>query len=545
VYCWSLFPLSSTEINPLSEFRNLEGAVTIEEVSAAELRKSLDAGAFTIRQLVQACLDRIAAMDKTGPTLNAVIELNPDALTIADALDAELTAGTIRGPLHGIPVLLKDNIATADGMENTAGSLALVGAKPIRDAFITTRLRNAGAVILGKTNLSEWANIRDGNSSDGWSGRGGQTVNPYRLDRNPSGSSSGSGVAAAASYAPLTVGTETNGSIVSPSSASGIVGLKPTVGLVSRSGIIPISHSQDTAGPMTRTVMDAAMLLNVLAAPDLSDPAHLPTEPGASTRPGYPTRPAAVLDPVDYVAGLDLDALVGARIGVIRQATGFTRATGLAFESALKILRDAGVELIDPVEIANFKEIESSPVGLDIMLWELKPGLAAYLRNYTESGFPIRTIDDIISFNEEHADLELPYFDQSLFVRSAAKTDLDDPAYIGPVAKLQQQARAALDTVLDQHHLDALVAPTSGPATKIDLVNGEHGYGGSCTLPAIAGYPLITVPAGYHFGLPIGISFIGRAWSEATLLRLGHAFEQVASPRRPPQYLPGSVIPAE
>ena len=533
---------SSTENSPLCEFRNLEGTVTIEEVSAAELRKSLDVGAFTIRQLVQACLDRIAAMDKCGPTLNAVIELNPDALTIADALDAELTAGTTRGPLHGIPVLLKDNIATADNMENTAGSLALVGAKPTRDAFITTQLRNAGAVILGKTNLSEWANIRDENSTDGWSGRGGQTVNPYRLDRNPSGSSSGSGVAAAASYAPLTVGTETNGSIVSPSSASGIVGLKPTVGLVSRSGIIPISHSQDTAGPMTRSVMDAAMLLNVLAAEDPSDPAHLPTAPDASTRPGFPVRPAAGLEPVDYVAGLALDALNGARIGVLRQATGFTRATDLAFESTLSILRDAGAELIDPAAIPNFEEIESSPVGLDIMLWELKAGLAAYLRDYTDPDFPIRTIDDIIRFNEEHADLELPYFDQSLFVRSAAKTDLDDSAYIGPVAKLQQHARKALDTVLDQHHLDALVAPTSSPATKIDLVNGEHGYGGSSTLPAIAGYPLITVPAGYHFGLPIGISFIGRAWSEATLLRLAYAFEQTANLRQPPRYLPGSVL---
>jgi amidase len=522
--------------------------VTIEEVPVSALRASLDSGEFTIRELVQACLDRIEAMDKVGPCLNAVIEINPDALVIADALDAELAAGTIRGPLHGIPILLKDNIATADGMENTAGSLALVGAKPTRDAFITTRLRDAGAVILGKTNLSEWANIRSGKSTSGWSGRGGQTVNPYALDRSPYGSSSGSGVAVAASYVPLAVGTETNGSIVAPATASGIVGLKPTIGLVSRSGIIPISHSQDSAGPMARSVWDAALLLNALTAVDPEDPAHAVESAVGSSgtpQPGFPAHPDGGFRSIDYTANLDADALRGARIGVVHDAGSFSPATNSIFTEALARLKAAGAEFMEPVEIAGRKEVESNQASFELMMRELRHGLAGYLREYTDPAFPIRTIEDIIAFNKDHADEELRYFDQGLFEYSATTGSLDDSAYQEQVGALQHQARMGIDTAFDAHQLDAVISPTGWPAAKLDLVNGDHQLGGSSTLSAVAGYPILTVPAGYHFGLPTGISFIGRAWSEATLLRLAYAFEQVASPRRPPRYLPGSVIPAE
>lgn len=522
------------------------GSVDIVEKSVSELRASLDDGSFTIRALVQACLDRMAVFDKSGPTLNAIIELNPEALSLADELDAELQSGNKRGPLHGIPILLKDNIATADGMENTAGSLALVGAKPTRDAFIATLLRDAGAIIIGKTNLSEWANIRSTQSTSGWSGRGGQTVNPYRLDRNPSGSSSGSGVAVAASYVPLAIGTETNGSIVSPANASGIVGLKPTIGLVSRSGIIPISHSQDSAGPMTRSVLDAAILLNILAVDDPADPAlqnnaYVATD--ATPRPGFPVRPKNGVPQIDYTADLAADGLRGARIGVLRGLTGFSRGVDAIFESALETLREAGAEIVDPVEIATYKEVTSNQVGLDLMLWELKPGLAAYFEEYVSPEFPIRTIHDIIKCNREHADLELRYFDQDLFERSAQMSNLDDPNYTTSVGRLQQLARTGIDLALDENRLDAIVAPTGSPATKLDLINGNHNKGGSSTMSAISGYPLLTVPAGYRFDMPVGISFIGRAWSEATLLRLGHAFELAADVRIPPSYIAGSVMP--
>jgi amidase len=536
-------------------FTYQEGAVAIEEVPVSALREALDAGEFSIRELVQACLDRIDAFDQRGPNLNAVIELNGNALTLADELDAELAAGNSRGMLHGIPVLIKDNIATADGMENTAGSLALVGAKPTKDAFIVTRLRDAGAVILGKTNLSEWANIRSFWSTSGWSGRGGQTVNPYVLDRNASGSSTGSAVAVAASYVPIAVGTETNGSIVSPASHCGIVGLKPTVGLVSRSGIIPISHSQDSAGPMGRTVMCVATLLNALAAPDPADPAQAesaatpvagatPATPGdAAPPPGYPAKPEGGVPTIDYVAQLMDDGLQGARIGVLRGAAGFSPASDRVFAEAIAVLTGAGAEVIDPVEIPTREEVESSPDGLEVLLWELKPGLAAYLEEYTDPAFPIRTLEDIIRFNNEHADVELRYFDQSLFDLAAAKSDLSDEAYLAAAGTLQHLARTGIDAVMDEHQLDAIIAPANGPATKIDLINGDHWLGGTSTMTAVAGYPILTVNAGYHFGLPVGVNFMGKAWSEATLLRLGHAFEQAAQTRQPPQYVPGSVIP--
>jgi amidase len=518
---------------------------SIEEVSVPELRAALDAGILTVRQLVQACLDRIAAFDLQGPALHAVIELNPEALEIADRLDRELAVGEMRGPLHGIPVLLKDNIATADGMENTAGSLALVGAKPVKDAFVTTRLRDAGTVILGKTNLSEWANIRSSHSTSGWSGRGGQTRNPYQVDRNPSGSSSGSGVAVAASYVPLALGTETNGSIVSPSSANGIVGIKPTVGLVSRTGVIPISHSQDTVGPMARSVTDAAMLLTVLAVADPTDPAN---QRGSSTTggPSFPERLPPNSSPIDYVSHLDADGLRGARIGVLRGTMGFNRSSDEVFSDALAVLAAAGAELVDPVEIPTRKAIESNSDTVELMLWELSPDLLAYFAEFVAPPFPIRTLADIVRFNNEHAAAELRYFDQDLFHRALEKSPLDDPAYLALAGSLQDMARAkGLDAVLDGNRLDAIVAPTAAPANKLDLIHGDTRLGGTSTVAAVAGYPLITLPAGYRFGMPVGITFMGRAWSEATLIRLAFAFEQASTPRRAPEYLPPTVLPPD
>lgn len=538
----------------------------VESMSVADLQAALGNGEMTVRELVQACLDRIAGLDQEGPALNAVIELNPDALTIADELDAELEAGTPRGPFHGIPVLIKDNIATADEMETTAGSLALVGIKPVEDATVARLLREAGAVILGKTNLSEWANIRSFQSTSGWSGRGGQTLNPYQLDRNPSGSSSGSAAAVAAGYVPVTVGTETNGSIVSPAGHCGVVGIKPTVGLVSRFGVIPISHSQDTAGPMGRSVADAAALLNVLAVQDEEDPAQggpsfeaagagisaaPPSSPASSPVPEeefpvYPPKPAGGVPVVDYTAELDPSGLQGARIGVLRSAAGFSPLADAVFEEALAALRDGGAEVIDPVEMPSAADISSTPDGLELLLWELKADLAAWFTQLLPVDAPIRSLADVIAFNDAHPDEEMPYFDQSLFLLAEAKTGLDDPEYIAAASRLQQLGRTnGIDAVLREHQLDAIVAPTNAPASKIDLVNGDHFLGGSSTPAAIAGYPLVTVPAGYRFGLPVGITFMGTAYSEATLVKLAYAFEQRIAVWRAPEFLPGAVIPPE
>jgi len=535
----------------------------IEEVSVADLRQALDAGEMTVRELVQASLDRIEAMDQAGPTLRAVIETNPEALDIADTLDQELANGQSRGPMHGIPVLIKDNIATADQMQTTAGSYALEGAVPTRDAFIAERLREAGAVIIGKANLSEWANIRSVWSSSGWSGRGGQAVNPYQLDRNASGSSSGSAIAVAASYVPVAVGTETNGSIVSPSGHCGVVGIKPTVGLVSRSGIIPISHWQDTAGPMGRTVADAAALLNVLAADDPEDPAQAGgtsatavaapvASPGATPEASaaslaYPARPAGGLEAIDYTSVLDENGLEGAKIAVWRSGASFTPATMASFETSLQALRDAGAELVDPVELPSQADLSSSPDGLEVLLWDLKWDIEAYIEGYVEPSFPIRTLADIVAFNKEHADRELPWFGQDLFESSVNKTELSDPEYIAAVGRLQRWGRAeGIDAVIKEYGVDAIVAPTNAPASRIDLVNGDHWLGGTSTPSAVAGYPIVTLPAGEHAGLPIGISFIGPAYSEATLIRLAYAFEQATQVRRPPQYVaPGVLPPAE
>ena len=494
-------------------------AFAIEEATVAELQAGMASGRFTARQLAEAYLARIATVD---PQLRSVLEVNPDALVTAGALDAERREKGARGPLHGIPVLLKDSIATADRMETTAGSLALMGVKPPRDAFLVERLRAAGAVILGKTNLSEWANIRSSHSSSGWSARGGQTRNPYALDRNPCGSSSGTGVAVAANLAAVGVGTETDGSIVCPSSATGLVGMKPTVGLVSRSGIVPIAASQDTAGPMARTVADAAALLTVLAGVDPADPAT------AASRGRVPK---------DYTAFLDADGLRGARIGVARKKLfGISDAVDRLMEDAVAEMRRRGAVIVDPADIPHLGEYDEAE--LEVLLYELKAGMERYLADWAP-GAPVRNLQDVIAFNQRHREEEMPYFGQDLFEKAARKGPLTDRAYRRALAKARRLSRReGLDAVFDRHRLDAIVAPTGGPAWVTDLVNGDHFVLGSSTPAAVAGYPAITVPVGQVFGLPVGITFMGRPWSEATLLRLAHAYEQATRLRRPPRLAP-------
>lgn len=509
----------------------------IEEVSLGELRASLDHGEFTVRTLVQACLDRIASMDRTGPALHAVIDVNAEALAIADDLDRELRDGRSRGLMHGIPVLLKDSIATTDGMQNTAGSLALDGALPRKEAFVTARLREAGAVILGKANMSEWANIRSSRSSSGWSARGGQALNPYQLDRTPSGSSSGSAVAVAASYAPVAIGTETNGSICSPAGACGIVGIKPTVGLVSRSGVIPISSLQDTTGPMTRTVADAAMVLNALAGDDPDDPAQR-----GDDNPLFPQRRDRT--PVDYTSALDPDGLRGARIGIWRTPLARSSATQVVFERALVAMREAGAILVDPVEICSLDEMTHDRNTLDLMLWRLGPDIAAYMREYTDPGFPVRNLGDVVAFNRKHRDREMPWFGQDILELGLEAESQDEAVYEALATKLHRLAREdGIDAVMREHGLDAIIAPANAPATPIDLVNGDHHIGGSSTPSAVAGYPIVTVPAGLYAGLPVGVNFLGGAFSEETLIRLAYGYEQASQARRPPTYAAPGVLP--
>ncbi|RKI05270.1 amidase [Corallococcus sp. AB038B] len=498
------------------------GAFSLEEATVAELRAGLESGKHTARGLTEAYLERIRALDRTGDLpLCSVIELNPDALTLADALDAERMVKGARGPLHGIPVLIKDNIATADKMQTTAGSLALVGAVPPRDAFIVERLRAAGAVLLGKTNLSEWANFRSTHSMSGWSGRGGLCRNPYALDRTPSGSSSGSGAATAASFCAVSVGTETDGSIVSPASACALVGLKPTVGLVSRAGIIPISSTQDTAGPMTRTVADAAALLSVLAGEDSRDAAT-----AAGKGRAHP----------DYTKFLDPQGLKGARIGVPRERFfGYHPATDAVVERALEVMKAQGAVLVDPVVLPNLAKLDEPE--LDVMLYEFKAGLEAWLAQLGE-GAPVRTLADLIAFNEKNREREMPYFGQELLLQAQKKGPLTDTAYKKALAACRRYSRAeGLDAVMNKHKLDALVAPTQAPAGPIDLVLGDHWLGSSSTPAAVSGYPTLTVPAGDVYGLPVGVSFIGRAWSEPVLLKLAYAYEQVSHARRKPGFL--------
>jgi amidase len=480
-------------------------------------------GDLTSGRICAAYLERIEAVDRAGPTLRSVIETNPEALAIAERLDAERKAGRVRGPLHGIPVLIKDNIATHDRMSTTAGSLALDGVIAPRDAFLVERLRAAGAVILGKTNLSEWANFRSTQSSSGWSGRGGQCRNPYALDRNPCGSSSGTGAAIAANLAAVGIGTETDGSIVCPSSANALVGLKPTVGLVSRSGIIPIAHTQDTAGPMCRTVEDAAILLSVIAGVDSGDAA-------TGRRAGGP---AAELDYAQY---LDANGLKGARIGVARaKVWGYSPEADRVCAAALDVLRAAGAELVDPADIPNLGEYDGAE--FEVLLYEFKADLNAYLAQWAP-GAPVKTLADLIAFNERERAREMPYFGQEIFVSAEAKGPLTDQAYRDALEKCGHLSRAeGLDKVLAEHRLDAIVAPTGSPPWPIDLVNGDHFIGASSTPGAVSGYPHVSVPAGFIFGLPVGLTFIGRPWSEGTLLKLAYAYEQAAKPRRPPRFL--------
>jgi amidase len=477
------------------------------------------AGALSSRVLVEAYLSRIAALDRQGPQLRSVIEPNPDALSIADALDAERRAKGPRGPLHGVPVLLKDNVDTADRTATTAGSLALEGSRPRQDAPLARRLREAGAVLLGKANMSEWANFRSTRSVSGWSARGGQCRNPYALDRNPCGSSSGSAVAVSANLAPLAVGTETDGSIVCPATTCGIVGIKPTVGLVSRTGVIPISQTQDTAGPMARTVADAAALLTALAGPDPRDRATAGAPKGAA----------------DYTRFLDAEGLRGARIGVGRNMAGFHPDTDRLFDEAVAEMKRRGAEIVDPADVPKLKDLGDPE--FEVMLYEFKAGLEAYFASLGPKA-PVKTLAEAVAFNERNRDREMPFFGQEIFLRAVEKGPLTTPAYreaLETCGRLSRQE--GLDAVLEKHRLDALVAPTGAPAWVIDPVSGDHYVGGNSTPAAVAGYPAVTVPMGFVFGLPVGVSFIGRAWSEATLVRLAFAYEQATRHRRPPRFL--------
>ena len=493
----------------------------LDEITIDELRNGLKSGKYSVRSITEKYISHIKEIDKAGPAINSIIELNPDALKIADELDKELKEKGTRSPMHGIPVLLKDNIDTIDNMETTAGSLALVGSRPQKDSHVAKRLRDAGALILGKTNLSEWANMRSTHSTSGWSGRGGLTKNPYALDRNTSGSSSGSGAATAANLCAVSIGSETDGSVVSPSSLNGLVGIKPTVGLVSRAGIIPISHSQDTAGPMTRTVRDGAILLSVMAGVDSEDEATQ-----NSKRKAYP----------DYTKFLDKNGLKGARIGVLRAYFGFLPSVDKVINSSLEILKQNGAILIDPIEIDSLGRFDDSEST--VLLYELKADMAAYLK-HRGPNTPFKTLKDLIDFNEKHADKEMPYFNQELFLKGEAKGPLTDKEYIDALEKNHRLTREeGIDAVMDKHNLDAIVSPTDSPAWMTDLVDGDHFLGGSSQLPAVSGYPHITVPAGQVFGLPIGISFFGRAWSEPVLLKIAYAFEQVTKARKPPKFLP-------
>jgi len=492
----------------------------LEEAKIIELQDGMKSGKFTARSLTEKYLARIQEIDRSGPGVNSVIEINPDALAIAGALDAERKSKGPRGPIHGIPFLIKDNIGTADRMMTTAGSLALSGFTPSRDAFVAQRLRESGAVLLGKTNLSEWANIRSGHSSSGWSGRGGQTRNPYALDRNPCGSSSGSGAAASASLCAAAVGTETDGSIVCPSSANGLVGIKPTLGLLSRSGIIPIAHSQDTPGPMARTVTDAAILLGALAGVDPADPATAATQGHASA---------------DYTQFLDPKGLRGARIGVVRKLFGSYESIGALMTGALDAMKREGAVLVDPVEIETLGKFDDSEFL--VLLYELKADLNAYLQQWPNA--PVKSLKEVIEFNDRNRQKEMPYFGQDIFLKAEEKGPLTAKEYLDALEKNRRLAGPeGIDAVMDKNHLDALVAPTGGVPWLIDLVAGDHDTGGSSSPAAVAGYPDVTVPSGFIFGLPVGISFFGRAWSEPTLLKLAFAFEQATRFRRPPRFLP-------
>jgi amidase len=517
----SALAASCSSVSPAFETKSSAGSFGLDEITVAELQEGMTSGRFTAHSITEKYLERIEAIDKHGPAINSVIEVNPDALSIAKELDKERKQKHLRGPLHGIPVLIKDNIDTSDRMMTTAGSLALVGSKPPKDSKVAQKLREAGAVILGKTNLSEWANIRSNQSTSGWSGRGGQTKNPYVLDRNPCGSSSGSGAAVSANLCAIALGTETDGSIVCPASANGVVGLKPTVGLWSRTGIVPISHSQDTPGPLCRTVRDVAILLGALTGVDDEDSAT-----SESRGKSY----------ADYTQFLVADGLRGARIGVVRKTFGFNAAVDALIGRALEQLKAQGAVLVDPADIETRGKFDDSETT--VFMYELKADLNAYLARLGPRA-PVHSLQEIIEFNENHREQEMRYFGQELFLKSQLKGPLTSQEYLEALKKNHQLARTeGIDAVMDKHKLDALVAPTGGPAWLTDLVAGDHFGGGSSSFAAVAGYPNINVPAGEVLGLPVGISFFGRAWSEPVLIRIAYAYEQASKLRKAPQFVP-------
>ena len=494
----------------------------LDELTVTQLQDAMATGRYTSRRLVTLYTERINAIDRSGPALRSVIELNPDALSIADALDAERKAGRLRGQLHGIPVLIKDNIDTHDRMMTTAGSLALQGSIADRDSFVAERLRAAGAVILGKTNLSEWANFRSTKSTSGWSGRGGQVKSPYVLDRNPCGSSSGTGAAIAANLAAVGVGTETDGSIVCPSGANGLVGIKPTVGLISRAGIIPISRTQDTAGPMARTVADAAILLGAMTGVD-------PRDQTTATAVGHAAG--------DYTDALKTDGLKGARIGVARKKYfGYSPVTDTLIDASIAEMKKQGAVIVDPADIPTADQLETCE--LEVLLYEFKADLDAYLAGRNAS-VPVHSLTELIAFNVREKEREMPFFAQEILLQADKKGPLTSRDYRKALSTCRKRARKeGIDAVMTRYRLDAILAPTGSPAWITDLVNGDHFIGASSTPAAVAGYPSITVPAGFAYGLPVGVSFIGRAWGEATLIKLAFAYEQGTRLRKPPQFLP-------
>jgi amidase len=499
----------------------MEGNENMAEYSISELQDMMSTGEHTAQSITQLYLERIELLDKKGPTLNAIIELNPDAMAIAAALDAERNSKQLRGPLHGVPVLLKDNFDTADKMMTTAGSLALVGSIPPRDSFVAQKLREAGAVILGKTNLSEWANFRSTHSTSGWSSRGGQTRNPYALDRNPCGSSSGSAVAVAAGLCATAIGTETDGSIICPSHANGIVGLEPTLGLVSRSGIIPISHSQDTAGPMTRTVADAAIMLGVLVGVDPNDAVTVESQGNNHHK---------------YTRFLDPDGLRGARIGVARNFFGYNPQVDRIMEDCLAVIKEQGAEIVDPANVEIGEELGETE--LEVLYYEFKADLNNYLEGLGAQA-PVHSLQEVIEFNERHSDQMMPHFGQERMLAAQGKGPLTEAAYIKALeTNLRKTRDEGIDKTLRDHQLDAIVAPSGGPAWLTDWINGDHYGGGSSSPAAVAGYPNITVPAGFIHGLPVGISFFTGAFQEPALFRIAYSFEQATKVRRPPMFLP-------
>ncbi len=505
------------------EIRQAPGVSTstfaLDEVNVRDLQQQMRQGVLTAEKITQLYLERIEEIDRRGPLLRSVLEFNPDALAIARSLDAELKAKGPRGPLHGIPVLLKDNIDTADKMQTTAGSLALAGQPAAQDSWVAARLRAAGAVILGKTNLSEWANFRSTHSTSGWSGRGGQTRNPYALDRNPCGSSSGSGVAASSNLCALAVGTETDGSVVCPSSMCGIVGIKPTLGLISRSGIVPIAHSQDSAGPMARSVRDAAILLGAMTGVDPRD-----NSTHASTGKSY----------TDYTQFLDPNGLRGARIGVARQYFNIGPAVTAVMEDCIGLMRQSGAEIVDPADLPSYEAWRDTE--LQVLLYEFKADLNNYL---SARGAAVKSLADCIAFNRAHRAEEMPFFEQEIMEQAQQKGPLSEKAYKDALATNHRLSRKeGIDAVLSKNKVDAIIGPTAGPAWVTDWVDGDRTDSGCASPPAVAGYPHITVPAGFKFGLPLGISFFGAAWSEPKLIKYAYAFEQARKARRKPEFLP-------